>query len=171
MVDFLGYRVGIHNISMDSKRVKAIAEWPVPISFRDIQVFLGFTNFYRRFIFLYSKIIIPLTDLLKGIERGRKSGPFQWPDSVEHAFREFIARFQTAPLLQYFDPEKLIKIESDASGSAIDAALSQSAEAHAFSRRVVWKPVAFFSRKMISAELNYNTRDSEMLAIIAAFAE
>jgi len=61
---------------MDPSRVESIRSWPEPESFRDVQVFLGFTNFYRRFIKSYSKITLPLTDLLKGMENRRKSGPF-----------------------------------------------------------------------------------------------
>ena len=49
-VDFLRFRVDIDGVSMDKSRVQTIQEWPVPSSFREIQVFLGFTNFYRGFV-------------------------------------------------------------------------------------------------------------------------
>lgn len=65
-VEFLGYIVSTAGISMDKRRVATIEEWPAPRSFREVQVFLGFANFYRRFIKNYSKIVAPLTALTKG---------------------------------------------------------------------------------------------------------
>ena len=75
-MEFLGFVVGPDGIRMDETRVSAIKQWPVPKSFRDIQVFLGFTNFYRRFIQGYSRVSQPLTEILKGIKKGKKSGTF-----------------------------------------------------------------------------------------------
>ena len=75
-MEFLGFVVGLDGIRIDETRVSAIKQWPVPKSFRDIQVFLGFTNFYRRFIQGYSRVLQPLTEILKGIEKGKKSGTF-----------------------------------------------------------------------------------------------
>ena len=73
-VEFLGYIVTHEGISMDPERVRAIAEWPIPRTFRDIQVFLGFYGFYQRFIYKYSKLTAPLTKLLKGSQKGKKPG-------------------------------------------------------------------------------------------------
>ena len=75
-MEFLGFLVGTKGIEMDPSRVEAIRDWPLPASFRDIQVFIGFTNFYQRFIQNYSKVSHPLTKLLKGTEKGKKTGPF-----------------------------------------------------------------------------------------------
>ena len=64
-VDFLGFIVGRKGIRMDPERVKTIENWPRPKNIYDVQVFLGFVNFYRRFIEGYSHIARPLSDLLK----------------------------------------------------------------------------------------------------------
>ena len=64
-VRFLGYVVSSKGISMEAKRIKVVKDWPEPKSVRDIQVFLGFANFYRRFIQGFSKIAAPLTSMLK----------------------------------------------------------------------------------------------------------
>src|SRR5690606_2532057 len=64
-VEFLGYVISPNGISMDPAKVNAITSWPAPNSVRDIQVFLGFANFYRRFIKNFSKIVAPITRLLK----------------------------------------------------------------------------------------------------------
>ena len=65
-VGFLGFIMGAHGIQMDPDRIKIILEWPTPRTFRDIQIFLGFANFYRRFVAKYSLIDHALTSLLKG---------------------------------------------------------------------------------------------------------
>ena len=76
-VRFLGLRVGADGVSMDPDRVDTIKDWPMLESFHDIQVFLGFTGFFRQFVKNYARITAPLTDMLRGMERGRKKGPFQ----------------------------------------------------------------------------------------------
>lgn len=61
----LGFIIDREGISMDPDRVKAVQEWPAPESVYDIQVFLGFANFYQRFLSGYSRIVSPITDLTK----------------------------------------------------------------------------------------------------------
>ena len=64
-VRFLGYVVSSKGISMEAKRIEVVKDWPEPKSVRDIQVFLGFANFYRRFIQGFSRIAASLTSMLK----------------------------------------------------------------------------------------------------------
>ena len=64
-VEFLGSIITTEGIRMDQKKVKAVQEWPVPKSVKEIQAFLGFANFYRRFIRNYSKVAAPLTEMTK----------------------------------------------------------------------------------------------------------
>ena len=64
-VRFLGYVVSSKGISMEAERIEVVKDWPEPKSVRDIQVFLGFANFYRRFIQGFSRIAAPLTSILK----------------------------------------------------------------------------------------------------------
>jgi hypothetical protein len=88
-------------------------------------VFLGFANYYRRFIAGFSKIAAPLSESLKGMKNGKKTGPFTYTDEATSVFRRLREAFTRAPVLQHFDPEKLIKLETDASGFAIAGILSQ----------------------------------------------
>ena len=74
-------------------------------------------------------------------------------------------------MLTHFDPERQSRVETDASGGAIGGVLTQAYEAQGDSKRVVWKPVAFYSHKMSKEERNYSTGDGEMLAIVRAFKE
>ena len=62
-------------VLVDRSRVAIVKDWPTLTTFREVQVFLGFTNFYRRFIKQYSKIVAPLTTLSKGVKNGKKAGP------------------------------------------------------------------------------------------------
>jgi hypothetical protein len=163
-VDFLGFVLGPDGIAMEHSRVQTIQDWPEPCTFREVQVFLGFANFYRRFIASYSKIAAPLTSMLKGSVNGRKSGPYDMTPDSRKAFRDLKKAFSTAPFLQHFDPEKPIRLETDASGFAIAGILSQQSKTDGH-----WHPVAFWSRKMIPAERNYETHDQELLAIVKSF--
>lgn len=155
-VDFLGYIVSDKGISMDPKKVEAIVDWPVPKNVHDIQVFLGFANFYRRFIKSYSKVTSPLTRLL------RKGINFEWTTKEQEAFDDLKKRFTTAPILQHFQPDLPLVLETDASDFAIAGVLSHSIDGKLY-------PIAFYSRKLNNSELNYEIYDKEMLAIVEAF--
>ena len=162
-VEFLGFIVSTKGVRMDEERIRTIKEWPRPTTYRELQVFLGFVNFYRRFIYQYSRIAGPLTGLLKGSKAGKKSGPFEWPESAELAYRHLRDIFVSTPLLIHYDPKKKIRVETDASNFAVAGILSQQDEDGN------WRPVALMSRKMIPAEQNYETHDQELLAIVQAF--
>ena len=168
--DFLGYILHPGGIAMEVSRVKTIEEWPEPRSYRDIQVFLGFANFYRRFIANFSMIASPLSDMLKGMKKGKKTGVFVLTSSVQAAFRKLCDAFTRAPVLVHFDPKKPIQLKTDASGYAIAGILSQPADTHANSKSSAhWHLVAFWSRKMIPAERNYEMHNQELLAIVMCF--
>ncbi|KAK3507847.1 hypothetical protein QTP70_001407 [Hemibagrus guttatus] len=65
-VTFLGYVISRQGVKMDVVKVRAVTEWPAPATVQELQHFLGFTNFYRRFIRNYSSVAGPLTSLLRG---------------------------------------------------------------------------------------------------------
>ena len=159
--EFLGYIITTEGVEMDPKKVEAVKDWPRPESVKDVQSFLGFANFYRRFIKGYSAIASPLTELTK------KGETFEWTDVRQKAFDKLKEAFTTAPILQTFDPELQLVLETDASDYAIGACLSQ--QKHGDNEKP--RPVAFFSRKMQQAELNYEIHDKEMLAVVEAFRE
>ena len=154
-VTFLGFVVGSEGIRMDPKKIAAIKDWPTPTNVKEVQGFLGFANYNRKFIKDYSKISKPLTELTK------KDQPFQWKDKEEGAFQKLIASCTTDPLLRMFDPTKAVTIETDASDMAIGACLSQKHDER-------MHPVAYYSRSLSPAEQNYDIHDKELLAIVAA---
>ncbi|KAI2647109.1 Transposon Tf2-9 polyprotein [Labeo rohita] len=146
---------------MDQGKVDAIQKWPLPSSVKELQRFLGFTNFYRRFIMDYSTITAPLTSLLRG-----KPKHLLWNPAAHEAFRRLKTTFSTAPVLQHPDPERPFTVEVDASTIGVGAVLSQ-----AVGEPPVLHPCAFFSRKLTPAEQNYDIGNRELLAIKLALEE
>jgi hypothetical protein len=142
---------------MNKDKVQVILDWPEPRNVRDIQSFLGFANFYRRFITRYSDIVVPLTRLL------RKDTPWGFDNHCKSAFNTLKLAFTTAPVLSHWIPDVPQIIETDASDYAIAAIHSirtLDGDLH---------PVAFHSRTLGPAERNYDTHDKELLAIHEAF--
>ena len=66
---FVGYMVSSQGIGMDPAKVSSVLDWPVPKSVEGVQSFLGFANFYRKFILGYSSLTSPLSDLTRKIAR------------------------------------------------------------------------------------------------------
>lgn len=157
--EFLGFIVSNKGVRMDPERVRSITEWPTPKSFKDIQVFLGFANFYRKFIARYSHIARPLTAALKGSQNGTKSGDFAWGEEMEAALQELKLAFQSASMLRHYDPSRETRVETDASIRAISGIISQK---HA----TVWHPIAYWSRKLDDPETRWGTGRQELLAIV-----
>lgn len=103
---------------MDPEKVRAIIEWPSPRNLEELQIFLGLSGFYRRFIRDYAKIAVPMTDQLKG-----KGKDFKWGTDQETSFQKLKVAIATAPILLIVDPNKPFVVETDASDYAIGAAL------------------------------------------------
>ena len=143
---------------MDPKKVKTILDWPEPKKVKDVQSFLGFCNFYRRFIPEYSDKVIPLVRLT------RKNIPWNFDDACKESFQTLKEAFTRAPVLTSFVPGLPLVVETDASDYAIAGILStypdNGPDLH---------PIAFYSRTLSGAELNYDVHDKELLAIYEAF--
>lgn len=158
-VEFLGVLVFEGGLEMDPGKLDAIREWPVPRKVKELQSFLGFCNFYRRFIPMYSKIARPLNDLTQ------KASKWEWKERQQLAFTNLKKQFEIGKILAHPDPEKPFFVECDASGFAIGGELSQLDEN---GKR---RPVAFFSKAMQPAERNYDIHDRELLAIVRTFQQ
>ena len=156
---YLGLIIGIEGIQMDPKKIETVKNWKQPQNLKDIQAFLGFANFYRRFILGFSTIVKPLTALTK------KGAHFHWNEACNKAFQLLKDRFIEAPILRWFDPERRIIVETDSSDFVSGGILSQPDD------NGVLHPVAYFSKKHSLEECNYEIYDKELLAIIRAFEE
>ncbi|KAJ1578391.1 hypothetical protein NDA11_005217 [Ustilago hordei] len=97
------------------------------------------------------------------LRKEAQSAPFAWHNDAQHAFEQLRSAFGTDTILRHFDPTRPIIVETDASDFAVAAVLSQSFD------QGTRHPIAFFSKKLDPAQLNYPIFDKEMFAIVAAF--
>ncbi|KAK3566097.1 hypothetical protein QTP86_025692, partial [Hemibagrus guttatus] len=148
-------------IQMDEGKITTIRNWPAPTTVKELQRFLGFANFYRRFIQNYSSIANSLTSLLRN-----KPKSLAWSPAAEEAFNTLKKAFTTATLLIHPDPNKPFIVEVDASTTGVGAVLSQQQGNPSRLR-----PCAFFSRKLNPAERNYDIGNRELLAVKLALEE
>jgi hypothetical protein len=132
--EYLGYIITPDGVQIDQDRIKTIQEWPEPRTVRDIRVFIGFMNYYRRFIANFSRLALPLTKLTqKGpeaarggrLQRKEESQPLSLGEEAKTAFQNLKNSFLDVPILAHFDPSRKTKVEVDASGGAIAGILSQ----------------------------------------------
>ena len=124
-IGFLSFVLTTEGVKMELNRIETIKDWPEPASVRDIQVFLAFANFYRRFIKGFSPIAASLTGILQGGQKSKFKGHFALNPETRSAFETLRETFISAPILRHFDPLLPIRIETDASGFALSGILSQ----------------------------------------------
>jgi hypothetical protein len=117
-IEFLGYVISSNGIYMDQEKIQVIQDWPEPQKVRDIQSFLGFANFYRRFIPSYSQIVLPLTRLT------RKNTAWNFDERCKEAFQYLKKAFISAPTLIHWNPNFKPILETDASDHAIASIFS-----------------------------------------------
>jgi hypothetical protein len=151
---YLGFIISTDGIETDLEKTSVIDQWEEPRTVKGVQSFLGFCNFYRRFIKAYGRIAKPLNRLT------RKDQPFIFDSSCRQAFKELKRQLASAPLLVHFVPSKPTRMDTDSSDGVVAGVLSQR------QNNGEWHPVAFYSKTMIDAELNYPIHDKEMLAIV-----
>lgn len=152
-VEYCGHLVSKAGIRTDPAKVSAVSEWPAPTTVVQIQSFLGFCNFYRRFIPDFAKVSAPIVRLT------RKEVPFTWGPEQDVAFQELKRLMTTAPVLAPPDVTKEFHIYPDACNEAMGAVLTQLHDGK-------HRPVAYLSRKFTPPEKNYTVTERETLAII-----
>ena len=151
---YLGLIVSTKGIKMDPSKVDTIKSWDTPTCVREVRSFIGFCNFYRQFISNFLKIAEPLNTFTK------KDVKFEWSVECDRAFKSLKQRVCEAPILKHFDLSKQCHVETDSSDYVSAGVLSQEDD------NGILHPVAYFSKRMVSAECNYKIYDKELLAII-----
>ncbi|GLB44698.1 putative retrotransposable element tf2 155 kda protein type 1-like [Lyophyllum shimeji] len=159
-IEYLGLIISHGTASMDPVKVAGVAEWPVPKNKKEVQSFLGFTNFYRRFIRDFSHHARPLFDLTA------KDVAWTWGSGQQDAFESLKRAITSKPVLIFPDDDRPFRVEADSSDFATGAVLSQQSP-----EDEKWHPVAFYSKSLNAVERNYEIHDKEMLAIIRALEE
>jgi len=155
-VEYLGHIVGPDGIKPNPTLVRAIVEFPQPYTLKQLQSFLGLSNYYRKFIQNYSKVSLPLTDALQNASNSR---PIIFTDEMIKAFNELKIAITSDPCLQLPDPDGEYEVTTDASEdeSTVGAVLTQYGH-----------PIAFESKKLNPHQRNYPVHDKEMCAIMHA---
>ncbi len=159
-VPFLGYIMSVEGIRVDPEKIKAVVEWPSPDSRKALQRFLGFANFYRRFIRNFSQLAAPLTALTS------PRTTYRWSDTAEAVFTKLKGCFVSAPILITPDPSGQFVVEVDASEVGVGAVLSQRSPSDD-----KMHPCAFLSHRLSPAERNYDIGNRELLAVKLALEE
>ena len=154
-VEYTGHYISDQGIAVDPRKIITIKDWPAPTTVPEVRSFLGLASYYRKFVQGFSAIATPLTALL------HKDKEFQWNTPEQEAFEMLKEKLTTAPVLLLPDPTKPFTVTTDASDFAIGAVLTQD---HGHGEQ----PVAYESRKLSPAELNYPVHEKELLAIVHA---
>ena len=151
---FLGVIVSTDGIQMDPAKVQVILDWARPDTLKQVQSFVGFCNFYRRFIRNFSRITRPLHQL------AQKDFKFNWTEACQKSFDELKKAITSAPILRHFDRDREAILETDSSDYVNAGILSQYDDVG------ILHPVAFYVKNLAPAECNYEIYDKELLAII-----
>ena len=117
-VEYLGYILSLSGLTMAADKVQVIQDWPEPQKIKDIQSFLGFTNFYRCFILHYFNIAVLLMHFT------HKGSAWDFSDKCHSTFNTLKKAFTTAPVLTHWIPGSLLIIKMDMSDYALTAILS-----------------------------------------------
>ena len=145
---------------MDPVKVCGVTEWPKPQNQKEVQAFLGFTNFYQRFIKDFSHHAQALFDLT------RKDESWKWGEAEQLAFATLKDLITSAPILAFLEDSHMYQVEADSSDLATGATISQQSP-----KDGKWHLIMFFSKSLSLVERNYKIHDKEMLAIIQALEE
>ncbi len=156
-VSYLELIIIIEEIKMNSFKINIIVNWFILINVKDVQSFLDFANFYRRFIYDYSRIVISLTHLI------RKDVLFVWFQKCQIAFNILKKVFTFKIILYHYNSDHKIVIEINASNYVFKDILFQ------YDENEILHSVTYFSKKHNSVECNYEIYDKELIIIVCAF--
>jgi hypothetical protein len=154
MIEYLCVIISHSHVEMDLVKVAGVASWPEPENKKDMQQFLGFTNFYRRFIRAFLDIARPLFDLTK------KGVAWEWTAALAAAFQAHKDAVTAEPVLVLLDESWPYRLEADSSDWATGVVLLQQGT------NWKWRPIAFYSKSLNDVQRNYVIHNKEMLVII-----
>jgi len=150
-ISYLGHTISSQGVGTDPAKLTAIANWPQPVSVKELRSFLGLAGYYRRFVRHFGLISKPLTTLLK------KHTLFIWTPEHTAAFQALKDALCSSPVLALPNFSKPFTIETDASDSGVGAVLMQDGH-----------PLAFFSKALGPRTRGLSTYEKEYMAILLA---
>jgi transposase InsO family protein len=153
-LEYLGYWLTRQGIQPQPKKVEAICRLTAPQNRRQLRHFLGMVNYYRDMWRRRSHIIAPLSALTS------KDVPWKWGAEQQEAFEEVKRVISEATLLAFPRFDKPFHVHTDASKYQLGSVIMQEG-----------RPLAFYSRKLNSAQKNYTTGEQELLSIVETLKE
>jgi uncharacterized protein YerC len=122
---FLSFIIIRDDVKMNSSRIEIIVNWLKSHSHKNVQIFLKFVNFYKRFIKEFFRVADALFALLKKSDKNKFYIFFEFISDAKKSFEKFWQIFFTASLLRHFDSNRKIKFETNASNFVISKIISQ----------------------------------------------
>ena len=145
-IAYLGHIVSKAGIETDPKKIAAVKLWPRPETATQVLKFLGFTNYYRKFLYRYAQIARPLKKLISGDNASKKRTKIIWNDACKEVFQKLKELCSNTPCLAYPDYKKEFKLYTDASKSRLGAVLAQKKDDG------IEHPIAYASRTLLKSE-------------------
>ena len=155
-IEFLGYVVSANGITLNKRHTQAITDFKYPQNVRQVQGFLGLTNYFRKFIKEYALKARPLYDLTK------KDKDFSFNEKCKQAFDLLKGELTSFPVLRIYNPTAETELLTDASNQGYGAILLQKQKTGDMA------PVAYFSKATSEPEKKYHSFELETLAIVKA---
>ena len=166
-VKYLGHVVSADGIKTDPEKIEVVKNWPVPSNLHELQQYLGFVGFYRKFVKNFSKIAHPLFKLLRGTgtsKKKTKSAQFEWTEEQQAAFEKLKHMLTSTPILGYANYKRPFQIHIDASMSGLGAVLYQTQDD-------IPRVIAYASRSLKPSEVHYPAHKLEFLALKWAISD
>ena len=158
-LEYLGHIVSKDSIETNPKKIMAIVKWPRPKNITQVRSFLGFWNYYRKFIKNYAQIAKSLYLLITGDNAKKKTNEVEWTDTCEQAFGRLKEICSETPVLAYADYTKVFKIHTDAPEKGLGAVLYQDQDDG------TTRVVAYASRNLSKSEKRYHSSKLEFLTL------
>ena len=158
-INYLGHIVSKNGIETDPKKIEAIQKWPRPKTVHDVCSFLGFTNYYHKFIYKYAQKARPLNQLVSGENAKKKHKRVEWNNDHEQAFRHLKSICMDTPVLAYANYKKPFRLNTDVSKTGLGVILYQQQEDGTF------RVISYASRSLSKNEKNCNAHKLEFLAM------
>ena len=163
-ITYLGHIISEEGVATDPEKLRAVRDWPVPTNVPELQSFLGFVGFYRRFIKNFSRLARPLHDAIRssskkrGTRRPSKLDILIWGEEQQVAFTKLVNACCSSPVLAFADFTKPFKLHTDASMDGLGAVLYQTQDGKD-------RVIAYASRRLTKSEQNYPVHKLEFLAL------
>jgi hypothetical protein len=150
-VPFLGHVVTPEGIAVDPGKVKEVFEWKPPMTVSEVRSFLGLAGYYRRFILNFSKIVKPITELLK------EENKYVWSEACDEAFKHLKKLLTTSPVLAHPNTTMPFDVYCEPSGTGLGGVLMQEG-----------RVISYSLRHLRCHEEHYPTHDLELAAVVMA---